>query len=100
MLGELRFAISNQIDDSLMRFDILSPGRSPLAICAYSKSDECEKGPEKFLRIGQDMGISGNAGEFKVESKIASCQRFAIVSLRRTSHFAYDLLETANFRLD
>ena len=100
MLSEFRFAIANQIDDSLMGFDILPPGRSPAAIGAHSETDECKEGPEKFLRIGQNMRISGDAGELQVESKIAIRQSFAIVSLRRTSHFPYDLLETADFGLD
>src|ERR1700733_419149 len=75
---EIGFSVLNQIDDTLMRVDILSPGGGPLAAYTDPHSHKCEEGSKNLLSMAEEMWIAGNSAEFEVKLKVQIRERLTV----------------------
>src|SRR5580658_9091595 len=100
VLREIGFSVLNQIDDTLMRVDILPPGGGPLAAYTDSHSHKCEEGSKNLLSVAEEMRIAGNFAEFKVKLKVQICKRLTVPRFGSTSHPLHDGLQLGDVGAD
>jgi hypothetical protein len=96
VLGEFGFSLPDQIDDALMCVDILPPSGGSLPVHTDPHSHKSEEGPENFLGIAEEMGITGDPAKLQVKTEIAICQHFTVTCIGRIAHVLHNGLQVRN----
>src|SRR5882757_6411307 len=90
VFGEFAFSLADQIDDSLMCIDVLPPGGRSLAAYADSHPHTREEGLKDFLRVVEEMGITGDPAKLQVKVEITVGERFTVTCFGCIAHFLHD----------